>query len=340
MPQGGVLMAERLFTDAEETVIAQEYLNSGSYQRLAERHGCAPATIRDVLKRQGVEGRRTIGEHNPRAKLTAAQVLEIRERYAAGGIDQTALAAEYGVEQTAISALLRRETWTHVGGPRKRPPPRGNGYLNAHGYRVFDRRHPLAIGRKPRVTEHRMVLWRKLRGDDAPCHWCGKWLRWNIDLETDHLNSIRDDNRPENLVPSCGRCNSMRAAGTLGKRLRKQANWRQIRVRLEALGHMQYVIDRPPPPPKPPDAYHTMTVAKVREIRQRWAEGETQTALAKAFGLSVPNVHFIVRRKTWAWLDPPDRPARRIIRRRGSGTVSDSAPHNRRGNDALRTALP
>ena len=51
------------------------------------------------------------GEASSRARLTAAQVAEIRRRYAAGGVLQRELAAEYGVTQTAISAVVRGQTW-------------------------------------------------------------------------------------------------------------------------------------------------------------------------------------------------------------------------------------
>jgi hypothetical protein len=54
------------------------------------------------------------GERVSIAKLTTAQVVEIRARYAAGGISQQALADEYGVYQTIISRVIRRETWAHV----------------------------------------------------------------------------------------------------------------------------------------------------------------------------------------------------------------------------------
>jgi hypothetical protein len=46
------------------------------------------------------------GEQAPRAQLSDAQVAEIRTRYAAGGITQRALAAEYGVCYQHISALI------------------------------------------------------------------------------------------------------------------------------------------------------------------------------------------------------------------------------------------
>jgi hypothetical protein len=49
-----------------------------------------------------------------RQKLTGAQVREIRARYAAGGITQTALATEYGVSQTQVSDIITRKSWAEV----------------------------------------------------------------------------------------------------------------------------------------------------------------------------------------------------------------------------------
>lgn len=54
------------------------------------------------------------GEAQHRAKLTEQDVRIIRERYAAGGIRQSDLAAEYGIPQTAISAIVLQKTWKNV----------------------------------------------------------------------------------------------------------------------------------------------------------------------------------------------------------------------------------
>jgi len=51
------------------------------------------------------------GEASHLAKLTAAQVAEIRHRYAAGGILQRELGEIYGVSQTQIGRIIRRVRW-------------------------------------------------------------------------------------------------------------------------------------------------------------------------------------------------------------------------------------
>ena len=58
----------------------------------------------------GTDGR---GQRNHRARLTADQVREIRERRAAGerGVD---LALEYGIDQSTVSAVYTQKNWRHV----------------------------------------------------------------------------------------------------------------------------------------------------------------------------------------------------------------------------------
>lgn len=49
------------------------------------------------------------GEQHGRCKLTDAQVAEIRERYAAGGVTQIQLGAEFGVAHSQISRIVTRK---------------------------------------------------------------------------------------------------------------------------------------------------------------------------------------------------------------------------------------
>lgn len=51
------------------------------------------------------------GEKNPAAKLTLAQVNEIRQRYKTGGISQRQLAKHFGVGKTIIGSIVRGEKW-------------------------------------------------------------------------------------------------------------------------------------------------------------------------------------------------------------------------------------
>lgn len=53
------------------------------------------------------------GENNKASKLTGDIVRAIRQRYAAGGISQQALADEYGITQTCVGDVIRRKNWKH-----------------------------------------------------------------------------------------------------------------------------------------------------------------------------------------------------------------------------------
>lgn len=51
------------------------------------------------------------GEACPSARLTAAEVQTIRSRYAAGGVSQRAIAAEFGISQASVSMIVTRQRW-------------------------------------------------------------------------------------------------------------------------------------------------------------------------------------------------------------------------------------
>lgn len=54
------------------------------------------------------------GERGNGARLSEAQVQEIRTRYAAGGVTYRCLAGEYEVSRNAIWNILTRRTWIHI----------------------------------------------------------------------------------------------------------------------------------------------------------------------------------------------------------------------------------
>lgn len=74
------------------------------------RPGTHAENIREAVEAHGPWA--PSGEAHPRAVLTWAKVAEIRARRAAGE-SQTALAAEYGVSQVAISLIVRGKRWAN-----------------------------------------------------------------------------------------------------------------------------------------------------------------------------------------------------------------------------------
>ena len=54
-----------------------------------------------------------VGERHSRSKLTNADVISIRQRVK-NGETQTAIAKEYGMDQSAISNVVRGRNWSHI----------------------------------------------------------------------------------------------------------------------------------------------------------------------------------------------------------------------------------
>jgi hypothetical protein len=69
----------------------------------------APGTITKGHRRS-VRG----GENQHSAKLNTAAVLEIRKLWATGKFTTVALGEMYGVNNSTIGRVVRRETWTHI----------------------------------------------------------------------------------------------------------------------------------------------------------------------------------------------------------------------------------
>lgn len=58
--------------------------------------------------------KRKRGAANRSTKLTVAQVLEIRQRYATGTITAVALGKEFGVQGCAVLVIHHRKTWKYI----------------------------------------------------------------------------------------------------------------------------------------------------------------------------------------------------------------------------------
>lgn len=78
---------------------------------------------------------------------------------------------------------------------------------------------------------HRIVLWDAIGPGEHPCYHCKRVVSWDNGkghpdvLQVDHLNNHGDDNRPENLVPSCIECNTARGAQRRSDALREAGFW-------------------------------------------------------------------------------------------------------------------
>jgi len=97
-----------------------------------------------------------------------------------------------------------------------------NRLVGSNGYSVVKiPGHPLARrhhnSEKIYVMEHRAVAYEKYGQDNLKCFWCERCIRWTNDgtkvedaCIVDHLNGVKGDNSPNNLVVSCMGCNHSR----------------------------------------------------------------------------------------------------------------------------------
>lgn len=61
-----------------------------------------------------VQGQSQRGERNRMAKLSAADVKNIRELCAKGAISQVAIGKLFGINQQTVSKIHRRKRWAHA----------------------------------------------------------------------------------------------------------------------------------------------------------------------------------------------------------------------------------
>lgn len=112
-------------TKLTESAVKEILASAENHRVMAARFGVDFRTISQVRKRQiwaHVEGERSDdwrahlarrGTAHKCSKLTEDAIPRIRERAAAGEIHKK-IAQSYGVSRALISAVVRREVWTHV----------------------------------------------------------------------------------------------------------------------------------------------------------------------------------------------------------------------------------
>lgn len=105
------------------------HLELGDHRRNAQYRDACNRAFRGEPRRQLMRERAARGERAGKAKLTEAQVIEIRQRYIAGE-KQRVLAAEYNVSVHEVWSLIRNRLWRHL--DYEAPPPLAGG---PHGER-------------------------------------------------------------------------------------------------------------------------------------------------------------------------------------------------------------
>lgn len=72
------------------------------------------ANMKDAYKHGSRESIDLRGENHHQAKLTNAQVIEVRHLYAQGNISQAEIGEKFGMSRPGISAIINRRNWAHI----------------------------------------------------------------------------------------------------------------------------------------------------------------------------------------------------------------------------------
>jgi len=99
-----------LFVGTQKENIADMDRKGRAPNRAANAH-YLPKAIAKLAAHPELRAR---GERQAQAKLTENQVREIRALYAAGTHSYSALKKQFGMGQSAIASIVRRQTWKHI----------------------------------------------------------------------------------------------------------------------------------------------------------------------------------------------------------------------------------
>jgi len=107
-----LLYAEGPPADPERCEAAHSCRNTHCVAPLHLRWATHAENMGDKLR----DGTHQMGERNHQAKLTDAQVIEIRTLFAGGGITKAELARKYEVAPSRIWLIVNGLQWSHLGG--------------------------------------------------------------------------------------------------------------------------------------------------------------------------------------------------------------------------------
>jgi hypothetical protein len=176
--------------------LREQYTVDGrSALSISKELGCSVSGVQAALRRNEIpqrgqaEARRLV----PPRKRARVLMPEAGDLYRQG-LSMRALAARYGVSHALVRDVLADagihiQTATEAAVQRWQDPE-------------LRRRHSEALERRRRPTGVRAM--KKLLAQDALCAFCGA----DEDLEQHHLNAVRSDDRPENIVPLCRDCHA------------------------------------------------------------------------------------------------------------------------------------
>lgn len=126
--------------------------------------------------------------------------------------------------------MRRRRNGTYDRRARAKEMPHSHGYVLE-----WAKGHPLdgRVDTMTRVYQHRRVFHDHHGEGPFECHWCSTPVTWD-DMHVDHLNAVKHDNRPDNLVASCPACNKARGVEKMTRTHRERSK-AKIEWRGEAL---------------------------------------------------------------------------------------------------------
>lgn len=100
--------------------IRAAYADGATQSALAERYGITQIQVSHIIRGiswshlPGWDRTTRVATRSGNFKITATVALAIRERHAAGGVTETALAEEYGVSVACVSLIVHHKTWKHL----------------------------------------------------------------------------------------------------------------------------------------------------------------------------------------------------------------------------------
>ena len=251
------------------------------------------------------------GEDSGRSLLTEEDVLNIRRRYSREPVlTFGALGEEYGVTGTAIGAVLRKETWTHVGGPDM---PKNLSSKRATGKRHGSHTKPEAIPRGDKSGSAKLTAIQvvEMRTRFAGGGETKKGLAREFGVEGKTVrNVLRGRNwadvggpiTPPEEFPSSGLTKGQEAELC---RLHKE----EQKIYSELAAHFGVSINTVGKLVRADGGgrhnarfpgRRKLDAPQVREIRLRFSEGTTTYSnLAREFGVTPTAIKHVVIRKTW-----------------------------------------